>query len=305
MSTRLLSIAIAITVISLSIILPGCTVVENKIAVIPLNGPVQTEAGGLLFFMGNAITPQLVRSQLEKARADWAIKAVVLQIESPGGSVAACQEILTQIEKMEKPVVVSFGSIAASGGYYIATKADKIVALPGTLTGSIGVISQIPNIKGLYNKLGIEVEVFKGGKYKDMYAGLRELTPEERELMQEMTDLFYDQFVDAVAEGRGLSKEKVRDIATGQLYTGEQAQELGLVDEIGGLDSAIDLASKLAGVTNPEVVYYRHEAPSLLNSLFGMSLKRLTDLVYAQLLGAENLIIIETLNNRYPQPSYR
>ena len=206
---------------------------------------------------------------------------------------------------MEKPVVVSFGSIAASGGYYIATKADKIVSLPGTLTGSIGVISQIPNIKGLYNKLGIEVEVFKGGKYKDMYAGLRELTPEERELMQEMTDLFYDQFVDAVAEGRGLSKEKVRDIATGQLYTGEQAQELGLVDELGGLDSAIDLASKLAGVTNPEVVYYRHEAPSLLNSLFGMSLKRLTDLVYAQLLGAENLIIIETLNNRYPQPSYR
>lgn len=305
MSTRLLSIAIAITVISLSIILPGCTVVENKIAVIPLNGPVQTEAGGLLFFMGNAITPQLVRSQLEKARADWAIKAVVLQIESPGGSVAACQEILTQIEKMEKPVVVSFGSIAASGGYYIATKADKIVALPGTLTGSIGVISQIPNIKGLYNKLGIDVEVFKGGKYKDMYAGLRELTPEEQELMQEMTDLFYDQFVDAVAEGRGLSKEKVRDIATGQLYTGEQAQELGLVDELGGLDSAIDLAGKLAGVTNPEVVYYRHEAPSLLNSLFGMSLKRLTDLVQAQLLGAENLIIIETLNNRYPQPSYR
>jgi len=305
MSTRLLSIAIAITVISLSIILPGCTVVENKIAVIPLNGPVQTEAGGLLFFMGSAITPQLVRSQLEKARTDWAIKAVVLQIESPGGSVAACQEILTQIEKMEKPVVVSFGSIAASGGYYIATKADKIVALPGTLTGSIGVISQIPNIKGLYNKFGIDIEVFKGGKYKDMYAGLRELTPEERELMQEMTDLFYDQFVDAVAEGRGLSKEKVRDIATGQLYTGEQAQELGLVDELGGLDSAIDLASKLAGVTNPEVVYYRHEAPSLINSLFGMSLKRLTDLVHAQLLGAENLIIIETLNNRYPQPSYR
>ena len=157
MNRKVSCIAIIAFMFCLSIITTSCTAVENKVAVIPLNGPVQTEAGGILFFTGNAITPQLVRTQLEKANADWAIKAIVLRIESPGGSVAACQEILVQIEKTKKPIVVSFGSIAASGGYYIATKANKIVALPGTLTGSIGVISQVPNIHGLYNKLGIDV----------------------------------------------------------------------------------------------------------------------------------------------------
>jgi len=287
------------------IALAGCNVVESKVAVIPLSGPVQSEAGGFLFFTGSAITPQLVRSQLDRARADWSVKAVVLHIESPGGSAAACQEILTQIEKLDKPIVVSFGSVAASGGYYIASKADKIVALPATLTGSIGVISQIPNIKGLYNKLGIDVDVFKGGKYKDMYAGLRELTPEERELMQKITDQFYEQFVQTVAEGRGLDVEKVRSLATGQLYTGEQARELGLVDELGGLDTAIDLAGKLAGVDKPRVEYYRREAPSLLSSLLGLSLKRLQGILEVQLLGAENMIILQTLSNPYPQPEYR
>jgi protease-4 len=291
--------------LSLASAVSGCSVVENKVAVIPLSGPVQSEAGGFLFFAGSAITPQLVRSQLDKARADWSIKAVVLQIESPGGSVAACQEILTQIEKMDKPIVVSFGAVAASGGYYIASKADKIIALPGTLTGSIGVISQVPNIEGLYRKLGIEMEVFKGGKYKDMYAGLRELTQEERGLMQKMTDQFYDQFVIAVAEGRGISEEKVRSLATGQLYTGKQAKELGLVDELGGLDAAIDLAGKLAGVEKPQVEYYRRETPSLLSSLLGVNLKHFQGLLEIQSLGAENMVILQTLSNPYPQPEYR
>lgn len=305
MKRRLLLITLMIIVFVLSIVLTSCTTMENKVAVISLNGPVQTETGGLLSFTGNAITPQLVRTQLDKAKADWAVKAIVLRIESPGGSVAACQEILDQIERMEKPIVVSFGSIAASGGYYIAIKADKIVALPGTLTGSIGVISQIPNIEGLYNKLGINIEVFKGGKYKDMYSGLRKLTPEEQKLLQSITDIFYNQFVEAVAEGRGLDEEIVRDIATGQLYTGEQAKELGLVDELGGLNTAIEIAGKLAGVEKPQVVYYKSEPPSLLNSLLGISLKKINNLVQEQLLGVENLIILETLKNPYPQPSYR
>jgi protease-4 len=305
MRKGVLLIILVSLVLSLATVLSGCSAVENKVAVIPLSGPVQSEAGGFLFFTGSAITPQLVRSQLDKARADWSVKAVVLQIESPGGSVAACQEILTQIEKMDKPIVVSFGAIAASGGYYIASKADKIIALPGTLTGSIGVISQIPNIEGLYDKLGIEVEVFKGGKYKDMYAGIRELVPEERELMQKMTDQFYDQFVITVAEGRGLSEEKVRSLATGQLYTGNQAKELGLVDELGGLDAAIDLAGKLAGVEKPQVEYYRRETPSLLSSLLGVSLRRFQGLLEMQSLGAENMVILQTLSNPYPQPEYR
>ena len=282
----------------------GVTADENKVAVIPLSGPVQAERTAL-FFGGSVISPQLVRNQLERAREDYAVKAVVLQIESPGGSVAACQEILNEIERLEKPIVVSLGTLAASGGYFISAKADKIVALPGTLTGSIGVISQVPNLKGLFEKLGIEMEVFTAGKYKDMYAGVRELTPEERELLQEMTDQLYDQFVEVVVDGRGLSETKVRDLATGQLYTGKEAKELGLVDELGGLNTAIDLAASLAALKEPKVEYYKREVPSLLSSLLEMDWQKLQSLIQMQSLGAEGIILLETLSNPYPLPEYR
>jgi protease-4 len=282
----------------------SCAIAANKIAVISLNGPIQSESSGFLFG-GSVISPQLVRNQLEKAKNDVAVKAIVLQIESPGGSVAACQEILNEIERVEKPIVVSFGTVAASGGYYISTKADKIVALPGTLTGSIGVISEMPNLKGLYQKLGIEMEVFIAGKHKDMYAGLRELTPEEKVLMQEMTDQLYDQFVQVVVEGRSLSEEKVRELATGQLYTGVEAKELGLVDELGGLNKAIDLAASLAGIEKPKVEYYKPAVPSLLSTLLGMGWQKLHTVIQVQSLGAEGIILLETLSNPYPQPEYR
>ena len=302
--------AVVIIGMAILLILPvtsiACDVTadENKVAVIPLSGPVQSERTAL-FFGGSVISPQLVRNQLERAREDYAVKAVVLQIESPGGSVAACQEILNEIERLEKPIVVSLGTLAASGGYFISAKADKIVALPGTLTGSIGVISQVPNLKGLFEKLGIEMEVFTAGKYKDMYAGVRELTPEERELLQEMTDQLYDQFVQVVVDGRGLSEAKVRDLATGQLYTGEQAKELGLVDELGGLNTAIDLAASLAGIKEPKVEYYKREVPSLLSSLLEMDWQKLQSLIQMQSLGAEGIILLETLSNPYPLPEYR
>jgi protease-4 len=282
----------------------SCSIAENKVAVISLSGPIQSESSGFLFG-GSVISPQFVRNQLEKAKNDVAVKAIVLQIESPGGSVAACQEILNEIERVKKPIVVSFGTVAASGGYYISTKADKIVALPGTLTGSIGVISEMPNLKGLYQKLGIEMEVFKAGKYKDMYAGLRELTPEEKVIMQEMTDQLYDQFVQVVVNGRGMSEEKVRDLATGQLYTGVEAKELGLVDELGGLNKAIDMAASLAGIEKPKVEYYKREAPSLLSTLLEMGWQKLNSVIQVQSLGAEGIILLETLSNPYPQPEYR
>ena len=302
--------AVVIIGMAILLILPvmssacGVTADENKVAVIPLSGPVQAERTAL-FFGGSVISPQLVRNQLERAREDYAVKAVVLQIESPGGSVAACQEILNEIERLEKPIVVSLGTLAASGGYFISAKADKIVALPGTLTGSIGVISQVPNLKGLFEKLGIEMEVFTAGKYKDMYAGVRELTPEERELLQEMTDQLYDQFVEVVVDGRGLSETKVRDLATGQLYTGKEAKELGLVDELGGLNTAIDLAASLAALKEPKVEYYKREVPSLLSSLLEMDWQKLQSLIQMQSLGAEGIILLETLSNPYPLPEYR
>ena len=302
---RRITIIICIaTLLVLCVMSISCAITANKVAVISLSGPIQSESSGLLFG-GSVISPQLVRSQLERAKNDVAIKAIVLQVESPGGSVAACQEILNEIERVEKPIVVSFGDLAASGGYYISAKADKIVALPGTLTGSIGVISEIPNLKGLFQKLGIDMEVFIAGKHKDMYAGLRELTPEEKVIMQEMTDQLYDQFVQVVVEGRSLSEDKVRELATGQLYTGVQAKELGLVDELGGLNKAIDLAASLAGIEKPKVEYYKPAVPSLLSTLLGMGWQKLHTVIQVQSLGAEGIILLETLSNPYPQPEYR
>lgn len=282
----------------------GCSVVGNKVAVISLSGPIQRESTGLLFG-GQVITPELVRQQLDRAREDAKVKAVVLQIQSPGGSVAACQEILKEIEKLDKPIVVSMGDVVASGGYYISAKADKIVALPGTLTGSIGVIAEVPNVKGLYDKLGIKIEVFKEGKHKDMYAGLRELTPEERELMQTITEQLYNQFIDVVVEGRNLDRDKVKELATGQLYTGTQAKSLGLIDELGGLDTAIATAAKLAGIEQPEIVYYRPSPRSLLSSLLELGGHKLGGWSAMRSLGVEAVVVERVLSNPYPQPEYR
>jgi len=195
--------------------------------------------------------------------------------------------------------------LAASGGYYISAGADKIVALPGTLTGSIGVISEVPNLKGLFDKLGIDMQVFIAGKHKDMYGGFRDMTPEEEVIMQEMTDQLYDQFIQVVAEGRNLSQDKVRELATGQLYTGVQAKELGLVDELGGIQTAIDSAASLAGISEPAVEYYERQVPSLLDSLLGMSWQKLSGLIQPSPFSAEDIILLETLTNPYPQPEYR
>ena len=282
----------------------SCTFAQNKVAVISLSGPIQSESSGF-FFGGSVITPESVRTELERARNDDSVKAIVLQVDSPGGSVAASQEIVNQLELVKKPVVVSMSDLAASGGYYISAGADKIVALPGTLTGSIGVISEMPNLKGLFDKLGIDMQVFIAGKHKDMYAGLRELTPEEEVIMQDMTDQLYNQFVQVVAKGRGLSEDKVRALATGQLYTGIQAKELGLVDELGGLNTAIDLAASLAGISEPEVEYYKPQVPSLLNTLLGMGWQKLSSVIQPTSLSAEDIILLETLTNPYPQPEYR
>ena len=291
-------IGIVILLLVVMLIPTSCIPAGGKIAVIPLSGTIMAQSP----FFGSAITPELVKEQLDRAEKDITVKAVVLRVESPGGVVAPCQEILEEIEKVKqtKPIVVSMGSMAASGGYYISCEADKIVALSGTLTGSIGVISQIPNVEGLYEKLGIKMQTFKGGKYKDMYSGMRELTTEEKEIMQQLTDEYYEQFVEVVAEGRGLSKEQVRSLATGQLYSGAEAKKLGLVDELGGLDTAIDLAAELAGVEAPEVEYYQPSKPSL------MSLLGLADVIQMRLLGlsGEDVVLLQTLSHTYPTPQY-
>jgi len=161
------------------------------------------------------------------------------------------------------------GDIAASGGYYISTYADKIVANPSTLTGSIGVITDFIYVEGLLEKLGLELEIVKTGRHKDM--GIWPLTNEQRKIMQDITDDLYEQFVAAVAQGRGLPAEQVREMATGQLYTGNQALSLGLVDELGGLDKAIEVAASLAGIRVPEIEEYSPPTSFFERLLGGLS----------------------------------
>jgi protease-4 len=259
--------------------------VADKVVVIPLSGTITT--GDYSTLSSSTITPGLVRYYLSKVEKDKSVRAIVLRVESPGGEIEPCQEILLEIERVEEtlPVVVSMGGTAASGGYYISTRADKIVALPTTQTGSIGVISAIINIEALLEKLGIQIEVFKGGKYKDMYRGFTEMTPEEEEIMQGMVDEYYEQFVDVVSEGRGLSREEVRDLATGQLYSGTRA---------------IDLATELAGLESATVEYY--QPPRLtLWSLLG-----LVDAIKARISGvsAQDVVLLEILNHNYQQPLF-
>ena len=303
---RMAIIGIAVLLVLMMLIPVSCISVPSgvggdKIAVIPLTGVITDTSGPLTY--GGVITVGLVREQLRRAEEDAAVKAIILRIDSPGGEVAPCQEILEEIEqtKQSKPVVVSMGSMAASGGYYISCEADKIVALPGTLTGSIGVIAQIPNLKGLFDKLGIEMQTFTAGEHKDMYAGYRNLTPEEQEIMQNLVDGYYEQFIAVVAESRGMNKEEVRNLATGQLYTGVEAKELGLVDELGGLDKAVDLATELSGAVAPKVEYYKPRSISILSELFELS-----SLLKLRLLGlgGEDIVLLETLTHAYPQPRY-
>jgi protease-4 len=290
---------VAILVVVLVLVVPSRPSV-GKIAVISLSGTITTEGSSLFF--GSTITPELVRDYLARVEKDKAVKAIVFRIESPGGEIEPSQEILWEIEKIKetKRIVVSMGGTAASGGYYISTQADKIVALPTTMTGSIGVIYQVTNIEGLLEKLGIQIEIFKGGKYKDMYWGFRELTPEEEEIMQGMVDEYYEQFIDVVAEGRELSREEVRNLATGQIYTGTKAKELGLVDELGDLDTAINWALELAGLETAVVEYY--QPPRLtLWSLLGFA-----NAIQVKLSGlsAQDIILLEILSHNYRQPLF-
>jgi len=207
-----------------------------------------------------------VIEKLIRYRENDKVRAIVVRIESPGGSVGPAQEIHEEILKTRpvKTVVASMGSVAASGGYYIACGAHKIVANPGTITGSIGVIIEFANIEELLGKIGLKSVVIKSGRYKDILSPTRELQQEERHLLQDVIDSVHGQFITAVAEGRGLPRDKVAAIADGRIMSGEQALGLGLVDTLGNLQDAIQLAGKIAGIPGkPTVVYPEKKRPSL------------------------------------------
>ena len=214
---------------------------------------------------------------LGEHRDNPSVAAVVLRINSPGGVVAPTQEIFAAVERVRgagKPVVASLGSVAASGGYYVAVSANRIFANPGTLTGSIGVIMQLANIGPLLKKVGVDYVVVKAGTFKDIGSIARAMTPEERQVLQALLDDVYGQFVTAVAEHRGLDRKTVLAFADGRIYSGQQARALKMVDDLGGLDEAIEAAAKLAGIPGkPRVIYPRHRFSlrDLLSGQLGLS----------------------------------
>ena len=204
---------------------------------------------------------------LKKIDENDNIKALVLRVDSPGGSVVGSNEIYEALLKIEKPIVVSMGETAASGGYYISCATDRIMVNPSTLTGSIGVIAQMPNVEGLMEKVGVEVNVIKSGKLKDEGSPYRPMTEEEKAIWQEIIDEAYGQFVSIVAKGRDIPEEEVRKIADGRVYTGLQAIKLGLADETGNLPDAIKLAGELGGIEGEPNIIELYEPPTFFESL--------------------------------------
>ncbi len=196
--------------------------------------------------------------ELKRLRQNPNIKAVVLRINSPGGSVGAVQEIYSELLKLKesgKKLVASQAEVSASGGYYLAVAADKIVSNPGTVTGSIGVIIPVTNFEGLFGKIGVQVEVIKSSEHKDIGSSSRALTDEERIILQDMVDSAYQQFLDAVKKGRSavMTEEKIKEVADGRIMTGAQAKEVGLIDELGNLEDAINIAAELAGIKRNDI----------------------------------------------------
>jgi protease-4 len=242
---------------------------EAKIAVIPVEGEIAASQNTVADVQPTS-TPEGLADALKQARDDGNVAAVVLEVNSPGGGVTASdmmqQSILDFKGSSGKPVVVSMVDTAASGGYYISTAADRIVASETTLTGSLGVFIPLLNFQEAAKKYGVTQKYIKSGKYKTMGSSWNELTPEEREIFQSIVDEYYDEFVEVIVEGRGLPEERVREIADGRVYSGEQARDLGLVDRLGALEEATGIARRIAGVEEATVVRYV-ESPSFVESL--------------------------------------
>ncbi len=234
----------------------------GKIAVVRIEGPITGSSG--LGILGGGTSATDIAKQVKRAGEDPSVKAIVLRINSPGGSAAASQEIYQEVLRVRengKVVVASMGDSATSGGYYVACAADKIVANPGTITGSIGVIFSQLQYSELMEKYGIEANVIKSGKYKDIGSPFRNMTEEDRQILQNMVDDIYNQFVNAVVEGRDMNRSKVLELADGRIFTGRQAEEKGLVDELGNYHDSVQIAADIVGVDKPQIVEYGRRTP--------------------------------------------
>ena len=251
----------------------------SAIGVIPIDGEIAGTASG-----AGVVTPQDFLDELQRAEKDSRVKAIVLRVDSPGGTVAASEEIATYVAQAKKPIVVSIGDVGASGAYMVSSQAKKIIALPGSAVGSIGVISEIPNVNGLLDKLGIQFVVIQAGKYKSAGSPYRALTATETALIQGEVDDAYAQFIDIVARGRHLPRSEVASLATGWAWNGDQAKGLGLVDEIGTYQDALGAAAKLGGIKDGRYQVITYEPPALgglLSSVLGLE-RQLSNLSAAQ-----------------------
>lgn len=225
---------------------------------------------GIVAIEGEIAGSTSTLKRLHELREDPKIDAIVVRINSPGGAVAPSQEVYAAVKRAreKKHVLCSLGTVAASGGYYIASACEKIVASPGTITGSIGVISQLPKLEGLMQLFHVDFETIKSGAMKDAGSPFRTMTPDERKLFQAFVDDIYEQFLDDVAAGRKLDKEKIRPLADGRILTGKQALAAGLIDEIGNFELAVDRAATLAGKQGKAVpVFPKKSGGSILNEL--------------------------------------
>lgn len=268
---------------------PNTSVSDNKIAVLYLNGEIMGGNGG-----EETIGSDKIAETIKEIRTKGKYKAIVLRINSPGGSALASdvmwREITLAKEKM--PVVVSMGTLAASGGYYIAAPADKIFALPNTLTGSIGVFGMLVNAqKLLKDKIGVNIETVKFGKYADLGSPERPLTADEEAIIQNEIDKVYEDFISKVAQGRNLTKQQVDDLAQGRVYSGIEAKQLGLIDEFGGLDDAIKFAAQKAKLSDYRTVNLP-ELKDPLDDVIGILSSNAQAWYLKQQIGAENAEII-------------
>lgn len=247
----------------------GGTSIGQKVAVIDITGIITKSDA----------TIKLIHTY----RDDPSIKAIVIRIDTPGGSVAPVQEIYSELQKIEKPIVASMGGTAASGGYYVACAADTIMANPGTLTGSIGVIMQFTRMKGLYDKIGLEHQAIKSGEFKDTGSPFRALTEEEQAVLQATVDNVYNQFVDTIFEARQslLSRSEIAELADGRIFSGQQAFDLKLLDRLGNLPEAIELAGELANIDGKPKVVRKEKKTSLLEQLLGVQQTSVLDEMFS------------------------
>lgn len=252
---------------------------DSKIALLELDGVIE-DVGEASPFFSTGYHHRTFMKQLNHAKDDKGVAGIIIRVNTPGGGVVESAEIHDKIvqirEETEKPVYISMGAMAASGGYYISAPATKIFATPETITGSLGVIMQSINFSGLAEQFGVDFVTIKSGEYKDIMSPMREMTKEERKILTDMLDNSYTGFVDVIANGRNMSEADVRKIADGRIYNGRQAKELNLIDDFGYLEDVIDKMKTEQELQGAEVVRYVENLGFGFNSLFSMAAKKIS-----------------------------